>query len=276
MLTHAKVRVPRHLTSAIALGIFAGPLALGQIGLALAPMRIELRMAPGAHQTGTLALSNDSRLRIRVRAETLDFYIDANGTPQFNREFPQEASHSCRQWLSLNPMEMEMEPETQIMVRFSIAAPVTAIDGGYHCGAGFTTMQVPTGAPNNGLRTAVRAVAAFYPVLGNPPIDGALKSIKLESPAGPGQGQYNVVVVMQNSGRTHFRPKGSLEVLDEAGKTVDSAAFQPLPVLPNREQRFLFPMKSQLENGAYTFRARVDIGTNEIQEAKVVFVTGQR
>ena len=276
MSSRPNIRVLSHLANSIALGVLAAPLASGQIGLALAPMRIELRMTPGSRQTGTLALSNDSSARIRVRAEALDFYIDATGTPQFSREFPLEASLSCRQWLSLNPMEMELEPGVQIMVRFSIDVPASTVDGGYHCGAGFTTMQVPTEPLKNGLRTAVRAVAVFYPVLGNPPIDGVLKSIKLEPVSDPQQGKYNVVVVMKNSGLTHFRPHGDVEVLDEAGKKVDSASFQPLPVLPNREQRFLFPMKTQLEKGSYTFHARVDIGTNEIQEAKVVLVTEQR
>ena len=232
-------------------------------------------MTPGSRQTGALALSNDSGARIRVRAEALDFYIDTTGTPQFDREYAQEASHSCRQWLSINPMEMEMEPGVQIMVRFSINAPPAATDGGYHCAAGFTTMQVAADPSRNGLRTAVRAVSVFYPVLGNPSIQGALSSIKLEPVADPRLGKYTVVVVMKNSGLTHFRPQGELEVLDQAGNMVDSAAFQPLPVLPNREQRFLFPMKTELGKGAYTFRARVDIGTNEIQEAKVVVVTEQ-
>ena len=277
MLQSHNLRVLLQLARLTTLGIaVVSPLAWGQIGLALAPMRIELRMIPGSVQTGTLALSNDSSARVRVRAEALDFYIDATGTPQFSREFPQEASLSCRQWLSLNPMELEMEPGVQIMVRFSINVPSSAVVGGYHCGAGFTTMQVPTEPSNNGLRTAVRAISVFYPVLGNPPIVGVLKSIKLEPVADPRQGKYNVVVVIKNSGLTYFRPRGELEVLDEEGKKVESAAFQPLPVLPNREQRFLFPMKAQLEKGSYTFRARVDIGTNEIQEAKVVLVIEQR
>jgi hypothetical protein len=41
-------------------------------------------------------------------------------------------------------------------------------------------------------------------------------------------------------------------------------------VLPEREQRFLFPLSTDVRNGAYKLRARVDLGTGEIQEASAV------
>jgi hypothetical protein len=46
--------------------------------------------------------------------------------------------------------------------------------------------------------------------------------------------------------------------------------FQPLPVLPKRKQRFLFPLKSPIRPGTeYRLRARIDIGGPEIQEGTV-------
>ncbi len=46
----------------------------------------------------------------------------------------------------------------------------------------------------------------------------------------------------------------------------------PLPVLPKRDQNFVFPLKLAAGPGKYTLRARVDLGTNEIQEATAVVV----
>ncbi len=40
-------------------------------------------------------------------------------------------------------------------------------------------------------------------------------------------------------------------------------------MLPKRQQRFLFPLESAIETGTFTLRARVDIGSKEIQEATV-------
>ena len=248
------------------------PNAWAQIGLAMAPMRVETRMTPGSRFSGSLALSNDSPSPIRVRAETLDFFIDPVGTPQFARDFPNETPLSCRSWLGLNPMEMELEAGKQVMVRYTISAPPGTADGGYHCAAGFTTLPAGPEVARSGLRTAVRVISAFYPVIGNPPILGLIKEIKLEQLTGPGQSGWSAVVVLENSGHMYFRPNGELAVLDKDGKTVEVTKFQPLPVLPMRDQRFQFPIKAQLERSQYTLRARVDVGLNEIQEAKVVVV----
>jgi hypothetical protein len=122
------------------------------------------------------------------------------------------------------------------------------------------------------MRMAVRVVAAFYIVIGSPPILGKLKEIKLE-PLPPGKesepGGWQAVVVFENSGLMFYRPTGKLEVLDAAGKVVETAELPSLPVLRQRDQRFLFPLKTHLEAGHYKLRMRVDIGTGEIQEGSL-------
>jgi hypothetical protein len=39
--------------------------------------------------------------------------------------------------------------------------------------------------------------------------------------------------------------------------------------LRQRDQRFLFPLKTHLEEGHYKLRVRIDIGTGEIQEGSL-------
>jgi len=75
------------------------------------------------------------------------------------------------------------------------------------------------------------------------------------------------VVVMANPGEMHYRPTGDLDVLDESGAVVESAKFASIPVLPRRDQNFIFPLKLAAGPGNYTLRARVDLGGSEIQEA---------
>ena len=83
------------------------PQAAAQTGLGLAPMRVELRAAPGTQRSGTLTVSVDSAATLRVRSELDDFYIDTTSSPQFDHTIASEAETSCKPWLSLNPMEME-------------------------------------------------------------------------------------------------------------------------------------------------------------------------
>jgi hypothetical protein len=69
----------------------------------------------------------------------------------------------------------------------------------------------------------------------------------------------------------HCRPQGDLEVLDQNGAVVETAHFVPMPVLPKRDQNFLFPLKLTAA-GKYTLRARLDLGAAEIEEATALVV----
>lgn len=243
-----------------------------QVGLGLAPMRVEFRMAGGQQYSGSLKLSSTAEGKARIRAEVLDFNIDDKATPQFARDLPQEAAYSCKQWLSLNPMEIELEKGGALSVRYTLRLPAVVPEGSYNCAAGFNTLPPAEQVAGMGMRVAVRVVAAFYVVVGSPPIQGRLKEIKLE-PVPPvkesEEGGWQAVVVLENGGLMYYRPKGKLEVLDAEGKAVETADFPSLPVLRQRDQRFLFPLKTHLEAGHYKLRARVDIGTSEIQEGSL-------
>jgi hypothetical protein len=235
-------------------------------------MRIELRMAAGQQYSGSLKLSSESDARVRVRAEMLDFDIDTQATPQFERDLPQEAAYSCKKWLSLNPMEIEIDNRTALMVRYTLRLPKDLPEGSYNCAAGFTTLPPVGQAAGMGMRMAVRVVAAIYVVVGSPPIVGELKAIKLEPLTRWKESEpesWQAVVVFENRGLMFYRPTGKLEVLDGEGKAVETAELPSLPVLRQRDQRFLFPLKTRLEAGHYKLRTRVDIGTGEIQQGSL-------
>ena len=280
-----------------ALVVFAAVLVLGvtrpaqaQLGLALVPMRAELKMAPGQQLSGALKLSSESGAKTRIRAEVDDFYVDDRDTPQFERDIPQEAAYSCKKWLSLNPMEIELEKGGFLLVRYTFRLPADVAEGSYACAAGFTTLRPASeaAAAGMGMQMAVRIVGTFYIQVGSPPVLGTLKEIKLEAlpppapaegqpapapPEGPAQpaakeakGGWQAVVVLENSGKMHFRPTGKLEVLDAEGKAVETEDFPSLAVLRERSQRVIFPLKTHLEPGHYTLRVSVDIGTGEIQQ----------
>jgi hypothetical protein len=293
-----KLELARYRTMAAALALFSLAStvpARAQLGLGLLPMRVELKMAPGQQYSGSLKLSSQSGAKMRVRAETDDFYIDDKGSPQFERNLPQEAAYSCKNWLSLNPMEIELENGGFLNVRYTLRLPADVREGSYNCAAGFTTMpSAEQGTGGIGMQMAVRIVAAIYVQVGSPPVVGKLKEIKLErlpatppetqappapqnaapasaTPSGsqPGAGAtsgWQAVIVMENTGKMYYRPTGKVEVLDDMGEIVETADIPSLPVLRQRDQRYVFPLKTKLEVGRYKLRARVDLGTGEIQQ----------
>jgi hypothetical protein len=291
MEVHSKyMSINRYVHRKCAVAVFAALLVLGvtrpaqaQLGLALVPMRAELKIAPGQQLSGALKLSSESGVKTRIRAEVDDFYIDGTDTPQFERDIPQEAAYSCKKWLSLNPMEIELEKGGFLLVRYTFRLPADVAEGSYACAAGFTTLPPANEAAvqGMGMHMAVRIVTSFYIQVGSPPVLGRLKEIKLEAlppapPAAPGspegpsaketKGGWQAVVVLENQGRMHFRPTGKVEVLDAEGKAVETVDFPSLPILRERSQRVVFPLKTHLEPGHYKLRVNVDIGTGEIQQ----------
>ena len=245
-----------------------------QMGLGLSPMREDLKLAPGAAHSGILNLANTTDQTVRVVAETLDFYLDSTATPQFGPDYKQEADFSCRQWLVANPMEIELNGKAQIAVRYTVRVPPTASARSYHCTIGFTTQPTAENARAIGLRSAVRIVAAIYVTVGEPALEGTVKDLKLEYVPNPQSPLWQAVVTITNAGLMYFRPQGDLDVLNESGAVVETAHFVPMPVLPKRDQNFLFPLKLAAA-GKYTLRARVDLGGNEIQEATALVVAAK-
>jgi hypothetical protein len=232
-------------------------------------MRVELHLAPGQEYSGALKLSNQSDAKTRVRAEVLDFYIDDKTTPQFERNIPAEAAYSCKTWLTLNPMEIELGNGASMSARYTLRAPANVAEGSYNCAAGFTTLPAAEqAAAGIGMRMAVRIVGAIYVVVGSPAVRGGLKEFKLEAIPPTKElkeGGWQAVVVLENQGKMYFRPTGKLEIVNDKNQVVETEDFTPLPVLRERSQRFVFPLKVHLEPGSYKLRAHVDIGTGEIQ-----------
>ena len=246
--------------------------AQGQVGLGLSPMRLEFGLSPGAIQSGPLVLSNESGGAVRVRAEVLDFFIDDDGTPQFVPSYHPENADSCRAWLLVNPMETEVLRGKSVTVRYSLQVPANAASRSYHCAIGFTTLSVLDQLKGTGLRTAVRMVAAFYAVVGHPSIEGEITEMSVERVKVADGFRWQSVVVIRNFGYRYFRASGDLAILDASGSVLEIVPFPTLPILPKREQKFRLPLKAELGQQKYTLRARVDLGTNEVQETLVSLV----
>jgi hypothetical protein len=239
--------------------------AAAQVGLGLSPMRVDLRMTPGGSYTGALRMVNEAGA-VRVRTSLLDFHLDSEQTPQFEENLPEEAAYSCRRWLTVNPMETELQDKKEALVRYTIRVPADAQPRSYYCAAGFTSLAPAAEAQGVGLQAAVRVVAAIYVIIGNPPVEGRLRDLTVEQ--APRSKDLRAVVVLENSGHMYFRPTGSLVVMDPGGKVLEKYDVTPLPILPERKQRLLFPLKIA-QGEPCTVRVRVDLGTGEVQEGSI-------
>jgi hypothetical protein len=244
--------------------------AAAQVGLGLSPMRLETRIDNAAPVSGVLRLSNEADSNVRVRAELLDFYLDDQATPQFQEQWPRESDYSCRPYLSLNPMELELAPSTTALVRYTLRLPSDASSRSFHCAAGFTTLPTDAQIAANGILTAVRVVGAFYVVHGEPAVEGQIMELGLDPLPDPAASGWTAYARIENFSNVYFRPLGTLSVETLDGVTVEESQLPPIPVLPRRSQVVPVKLSTPLEPGRYRLRARVDIGMRQIQEATVV------
>jgi len=246
--------------------------AAAQYGFALSPMRVELNLAPGSQHTGTLSLANDAKETARFRTEILDISIDPEAVPQFEKDIPSEAGFSCRDWVTVNPMEAEMAGGDQMAIRYTFRVPVGAPTRTYHCALGFTSLPDVKKQPSAiGIVALLRLTATFYITVGDPPPTGEVKQISIEKINAPQTSGYRAVISVENSGLTNLRGAGKVDVLNEAGQVIEAADFPPVVILPSRTQRLPVVIHPKMPEGNYTLRTRVNLGTNEIQEATFQF-----
>lgn len=241
---------------------------MAQIGIGLSPMRVELKIAPGQGYSGALELTNEAGGRMRIRAELLDFGLDQTMTPQFARNIDGEKQWSCRDWLTLNPMESEIGDGEKLLIRYTIRVPKDAAAKGYHCAAGFTSLPPVSEAKVTGIRNTVRAITAFYAILGASNGRGEVTGLSIERTGN----EQSAVLVVRNETDYHIRPEGDIEVISADGTVIETQRVPSFPVLPKRTQRLVVPIKTG-PAGIAVVRAKVELGTNEIQEAAIRVVT---
>jgi hypothetical protein len=242
-----------------------------QVGLGLSPMRQELKMKPGGVQSGVLRLVNESQAT-RVRTDILDFYLDAEQTPQFLPSIPQQSGFSCRNWLQINPMEADLPHSSELAVRYTIRVPADAQPRSYNCATGFTSLPVGGNSQGIGMRSAVRILSAFYVIVGDPPVQGGLKNISIER--APGSQNLRAVVLLENSGLMYYRPTGMVTVSDLSGQVLESFEIPSVAILPQREQRLLFPLTKVTEKQPCKISVKVDVGSGEVQEGTATVGSG--
>jgi hypothetical protein len=241
-----------------------------ELGIAMSPMRIEIKVVPGDQYTDALRVTNDGDDPIRARGELLDFSIDEGMTPQFEESIEQEAKFSCRDWLQLNPREFELNGTETIRARYTIRVPAGTPEGEYHCGAGYVSLPTINRNPSQmGVQIAVRAVAAFYVYVGEPKTGPKFDGVSIKATP---EGRLVAEAMVENQGQKTFRVNGFMEIKDAAGKLIERLDYPTIPVLPERVQPFPLELKSTLPPGNYTLRSQTDLGLPEVLVANLNFM----
>jgi hypothetical protein len=247
-----------------------------QMTLGISPLRVELKVAPGADTSQSVKLSNSGEVATQVRVSIADWTLSQAGDQTFVK--PGATSWGCASWIRVNPSEFSLPAGGNTLVRYTMRVPAEAREGGFHCAILFETLPPPREqlTQGTGVINLLRLVTTIYATIGNPPIVAKIERLELSAPkTGAKRGALEIVTEFSNSGTTQYRVSGELQVLDADGRPVRKFEYKSFPVLPGVSRSSVFPLEPPLPAGQYLLRAVIDTGAKERLAAETrVHVSG--
>ena len=114
-----------------------------------------------------------------------------------------------------------------------------------------------------------RIAAIVYEVVGKPVPQGHANSLRVDLK----KEGMDFILALQNTGKVHFRTKGSITVKDSNGSNAFEVDIPDIPVLPESEREVKVSHDKPIPKGEYTATAVVDIGKKELIGAETTFQT---
>jgi hypothetical protein len=242
-----------------ALLLLAGmPLSGQPLEFGLTPPELELVPSPGGTASGVLVVFNRSPRRVRFRVTVEDIYIRPSGTVDVLK--PPSTSWSVAAMSRIQPAEFDLDPDHQIPVRVSVTVPADARGGRY----GALIVSPSPVLQMTGVRGTIAVITPklaaklLVPIRGTEVVQGDL--INMLAAARPGGKGADIKIVFKNTGNVHVRARGTLVLLDAAGRALGKVELDESIVLPGNAREFAVPWTKPLDPGTYTARATIDFG----------------
>lgn len=265
----------RNIISLIVILIFfiSSSFAQGILSLNVWPPKIDLNVIPGESRTGVITVDNKGSEKVRVVCYITDIDMDKFG----NLLFPEggSLSNSCEPWLLVNPEDFTLSQGTNQRVRYTLKVPDDA--AGTFLASIFFQSKPDDKSQITGSQLTVRVGTIFViNVTGTGFKDGELTSLSMNN-----TNQDNIAQIelgFKNKGNLLIRPKGTVEIKNDAGWTVEKLMINEdnQAVLPFAERVIRIPV-ANIKPGAYNLIATVDYGGAEILsgELKVNLVAAE-
>jgi P pilus assembly chaperone PapD len=237
-----------------------------EVSISVSPIRVEHLVMQGQKGTDMISVANDGTASTRLKVSIEDWTLTKDGNPTFMKV--EGNPYSCAEWIRINPVDFRISPGQTKEVRYTVSVPQGIEDGGYRAAIIFET--VPDVTPGEKMKRVFlrgRIVTVLYEVVGNPISQGHANSLK----TGLKKDGIDFILSLQNTGKVHYRTKGSITVKDEKGEKAFEIEIPDIPVLPESEREIRVHYEKPIPKGKYSAIAVVDIGKKELIGAETVF-----
>jgi len=224
--------------------------APADLGLDVSPAKYEMEIPAGQSQTVPITVRNTGADTVHIQVSLVDFTVGANGQYQFL--LPGKNKYSMAPWVSLNPREFDIQPNTLTQVRVSVTVPAAAT--GEHSVIAFFQTR-PTRKPG-GVSFSERIAAKLYELVPNTlQLSGEVDDLS----ARPSPDGERYLVGFKNTGNAHVYLNGRIEI--KQGSTVVERIELPKQMLVERGgERIVDVEGKKLGPGSYTAIALIDYG----------------
>jgi P pilus assembly chaperone PapD len=237
-----------------------------EFSLSVSPIRVEHLVKQGERGTDMITVANEGTAPTRIKVSIENWTLSRDGVLNFTPAGTDP--FYCGKWIRINPIDFRVDPRQNKEVRYTISVPPDVEEGGYRAAVIFET--VPDIKPGEKVRKVFlksRIVTVLYEVVGKPVPQGHANYLRAEKK----KEGLDFLLALQNTGKVHFRTKGSLTVKNDKGEEVFKADMPDVPILPQSEREIKFTNEKSLPSGKYSALALVDIGKKELVGAESTF-----
>ncbi len=238
----------------------------GEVSVSISPIRVEHLVKQGEKGTDTISVTNDGMASTRLKVSIEDWTLTRDGNPIFMKVG--KNPYSCAGWIRINPVDFRLAPGQTREVRYTVTVPEGIEDGGFRAAIVFET--VPDVTPGEKARRVYlkgRIAAILYEVVGKPAPEGQANRLNAHLK----KEGMDFILALQNTGKVHFRTKGSIVVKDSNGNKAFEVELPDVPVLPESEREVKVSYDRVVPKGKYKATAVADIGKKKLIGAEATF-----
>jgi len=237
-----------------------------EVSVSVSPIRVEHLVKQGEKGTDTISVTNDGTAPTRLKVLIEDWALTRDGNPMFMKVG--KNPYSCAEWIRINPVDFKIDPGQTREVRYTISVPQGIEEAGYRAAVIFETVpDVTPGEKAKRVYLKGRIATILYEVVGKPSPQGHTNSLKADLK----KEGVDFILALQNTGKVHFRTKGSITVKDSNGSKAFEVELPDVPILPKSERDVRVSYDKSIPKGKYKAIAVVDIGKKELIGAEATF-----
>ncbi len=196
----------------------------GYAQMAISPTIVEEKVYPGGLKTFTLNISNMGNTPLECTLGTSSMTVHGGGLPVE----VDEASRSCRDWITVNPEAISLNPKEGRRIVCRVKTPRETV-GGYYAmiwchGKPVVGDETPGGesATKAGVRFSFRNMAVVLLTVPGSDIRAIVDAgVPVITQTKEGSG-YNFLLPVRNRGNMHARITGTADIRSEAGQAVEN------------------------------------------------------